>query len=53
MLSSGFVDTDEEAEEKCQALAKRLQKVRQNSKRLLLLLLLFNYQCVQCTTASS
>ena len=28
LLSSGFVDTDEEAEEKCQALAKSLQKVR-------------------------
>lgn len=28
MLSSGFVDTDEEAEENCQALAKSLQKVR-------------------------
>lgn len=28
LLSSGFVDTDEEAEENCQALAKSLQKVR-------------------------
>lgn len=27
LLSSGFCDTDEESEEKCQALARSLQKV--------------------------
>ena len=38
LLSSGFVDTDEEAEQNCQALAKSLQKVRRRERVLTLTL---------------